>query len=170
LTDPHRKDESSKGDADYQKAVEFLYNRINYERMVRGTSRYPFRLQRITDLMRRLGLNRYLFQDSPQPKVPVIHIAGTKGKGSTAAMVAATLTASGRKTGLYTSPHLHRLEERFRVDGIPCSDESFVELVDQVSDATLAMEASGEPVSFFELTTAIALMHFDRSACDTIVL
>lgn len=120
--------------------------------------------------MRRLGLDGYLFQDSPQPKVPVIHIAGTKGKGSTAAMVAATLTASGRKTGLYTSPHLHRLEERFRVDGIACSHETFVELVDQVADATLATEAAGDPVSFFELTTAIALMHFDRSACDAIVL
>ena len=79
----------------YEGALRFLYDRINYERLVSGTSRYPFRLQRITELLRRLELRGYLHQDSPTPKVPLVHIAGTKGKGSTAAMVAAALSAAG---------------------------------------------------------------------------
>ena len=118
MTDTQRTgDQLQPEDVRYQDALGFLYDRINYERMASGTSRYPFRLKRITELLRRLGLEGYLHADSPQPKVPLVHIAGTKGKGSTAAMVAAALTSANLRTGLYASPHLHRLEERFRVDG-----------------------------------------------------
>ena len=155
----------------YQDALRFLYERINYERLAGGgTSRYPFRLQRAIDLMRLLNLQSYLYAESPQPKVPLIHIAGTKGKGSVAAMVAAALTACGWRTGLYTSPHLHQLEERFRIDGTPCSPADLVSLVQRVQSASQQVEQSSGAPSFFELTTAMAMMHFDASECDAMVI
>lgn len=154
----------------YQDALGFLYDRINYERMASGTSRYPFRLKRITELLRQMSLERYLHADWAVPKVPLVHIAGTKGKGSTAAMVAAALSAAGLRTGRYTSPHLHRLEERFCVDGKPCSPQQLIRLVERVKPVTELVEQAIGPLSFFELTTAIALMHFDATQCDAIVM
>lgn len=155
---------------DFDQALRFLYDRIDYEKLVRGTARYPFRLQRITELMRRLGLQEYLFADSENPKVPLVHIAGTKGKGSIAAMVAAALTESGLRTGLFTSPHLHRLEERFRIDGQPCSQADVVDLVTFIREVTSQEDDATREPSFFELTTAMAMLHFDRRECDAIVL
>ncbi len=158
-------------DSSYQQALAFLYDRINYERIVEPTGRFKFRLQRIRELMRRLELSDYLYRPAAtHPKVPLVHIAGTKGKGSTASMVAATLTAAGRKTGLYTSPHLHQLEERFRIDGVPCSQQEIVNLVQRIVPATQAVERQLGPTSFFELTTTLALLHFDSANCDAIVL
>ena len=155
----------------YDRALGFLYDRIDYERMATVTTRYPFRLQRISELLMRLDLGRYLHPHSPAPPVPLVHIAGTKGKGSTAAMVAAMLSASGLRTGLYTSPHLHELQERFRIDAQPCSRQEIVSLVDRIRPIAEAM--ASEPVgapSFFDLTTAMALLHFDRQRCDAVVL
>lgn len=176
MTESQRTETQPRGDqlpakeVRYQDALGFLYDRINYERMASGTSRYPFRLKRITELLRRLGLAGYLHTDSPEPKVPLVHIAGTKGKGSTAAMLAAALSAADLRTGLYTSPHLHHLEERFRVDGQPCSSEQLISLVEQIKPATELVEQQIGSLSFFELTTAIALMHFDATECDAIVM
>ena len=65
------------------------------------------------DLLARLG--------NPQEKLRIVHVAGTKGKGSTSAMIAAALSATGFRTGMFTSPHLDRLEERIMIDGQPCS-------------------------------------------------
>src|SRR5690606_32074389 len=113
-------------------ALAFLYDRINYEGAAATSSKYPFRLGRMAELVGRLGLGRTLFhapssgqQLVSSPPRPVIHIAGTKGKGSTAAMAAAILTAAGYRTGLYTSPHLNELEERFRIDSVPCPKQTF---------------------------------------------
>jgi dihydrofolate synthase/folylpolyglutamate synthase len=170
LTQTHRMVQQPPDSQRYEAALRFLYDRINYERLVSGTSRYPFRLQRITELLRQLGLGGYLYQDSPVPKVPLIHIAGTKGKGSTAAMVAAALSAAGIRTGLYTSPHLHFLEERFCVDGQPCSREEVISLVNRVRPVAELVEGSIGSPSFFELTTALALLHFDTAACDAGVM
>src|SRR5271157_6431246 len=109
---------------EYQDHLDFLYGRLNYEWV--GMPRIPaeLRLGRMRRLLRRL--------DDPHLGLRVIHIAGTKGKGSTAAMMAAALTASGLRTGLYCSPHLHRLEERFCIDGRPASPRELVEVVDEV--------------------------------------
>ena len=158
-------------DQAYREALGFLYDRIDYERMASETARYPFRLQRTNQLLEQLGLGEYLHSQTNQPKVPIIHIAGTKGKGSTAAMVAAALSAAGLRTGLYTSPHLHRLEERFQIGGQPCTSSDLVSLVARVEPITesIAHQANRSP-SFFELITAIALLHFDASHCDAIVL
>ena len=129
----------------------------------------------MSELLSDLGLGRFLHSSHPVPPVPLIHIAGTKGKGSVAAMAASILTASGLRTGLYTSPHLHRLEERFRVDGQICSPKQLVPLVERLRQ-TVDPPSSNDPssgegnASFFELTTALALLHFEREKCEAIVL
>jgi dihydrofolate synthase/folylpolyglutamate synthase len=169
---------------DYADAVEFLYRRIDYERAAGGPTAHPFRLERTRELFEQLGLGDYLFvpQDPTpssdailedrvrRPKVPLIHIAGTKGKGSAAAMVSEILSTAGYRVGLYTSPHLTDLEERFRIDGTPCRRQTLVDLVEIVAPIVDQFDAARRPVSFFELTTAMAVLHFDRAACDAIVL
>ena len=105
-------------------------------------------LERIRRLLGRLG--------NPQEKLKFVHIAGSNGKGSTAAMLASVLTAAGLKTGLYTSPHLWRFHERFQVDGVPIPGEELVEIAAQVL-------AAAEDETEFELMTAIGMVHFLRS-------
>lgn len=179
-------DSANTSSTEYQSALEYLYGRLNYERLASGTARFPFRLHRTAELMRLLGLHHLLaekFADAsndscdpprsrvPCPKIPIIHIAGTKGKGSTASMVASILTACGMKTGLYTSPHLNRIEERFRIDGRECSASELIDLVRTIQPAAQQIIDRGNPPpSFFEITTAMALLHFHRSQCDAIVL
>ncbi|GAC1474309.1 MAG: folylpolyglutamate synthase/dihydrofolate synthase family protein [Isosphaeraceae bacterium] len=151
----------------YQDSLDFLYGRLNYERV--GMPRIPseLRLGRMRRLLRRLG--------DPQEALKVVHVAGTKGKGSTSAMVAASLTASGIKTGLFCSPHLHRLEERFNVDGKEASREEFQELIEAIRPTVEALDAENvaqhhRGPTFFEITTALGLLHFARSAVGAVVL
>ena len=112
-------------------------------------------LDRIRRLLGRLG--------NPQEKLKFVHIAGSNGKGSTAAMLASVLSAAGLKTGLYTSPHLWQFNERFQVDGAPISEEDLVDITAQVLEAA-------EDETEFELMTAIGMVHFLRSKCDIVVL
>lgn len=149
----------------YDRGIEYLYGRINYERTAE-TAPYPFRLRRMNALLDRLEL-----RGIAGGRVPVVHIAGTKGKGSTATMVAAMLSAGGFRTGLYTSPHLQRLEERFVVNGAMPDPDQVVDLIDAVRCEAdrLATGELGEP-TFFELTTAMALLHFRNRDCHAVVL
>lgn len=112
-------------------------------------------LERIRRLLDRLG--------NPQNKLKFVHIAGSNGKGSTAAMLSSVLTAAGLKTGLYTSPHLWRFHERFQTDGLPISGEELTDITAQVLEAA-------EDETEFELMTAIGMVHFLRSKCDIVVL
>ncbi len=151
----------------YQDSLDYLYGRLNYERlgMPRGTA--ELRLGRMRRLLRRLG--------DPQDALAIVHVAGTKGKGSTAAMIAAALSASGARTGLFCSPHLHRLEERFRVDGVEVTPEELVELVDAVRPAVDALDATDphyarRGATFFEVTTAMGLLHFAARGAAAVVL
>ena len=154
---------------DYQTALNLLYGRIDYER----NATFPARLQGLhLDRMRRLlrGLG------NPHQQLRVVHVAGTKGKGSTAAMLSSILTAAGYRTGLYTSPHLHCLQERMVVDGQPCSSAELAGLVEQARPAIEEMDqrAKTEPwgagPTFFEITTALALRHFvQRSVALAVV-
>lgn len=151
----------------YQDALAFLYGRIDYERAVNvpyGEDAY--RLERMRRLLSLL--------DEPQAGLPIVHVAGTKGKGSTSAMIAAVLSAAGYRTGLYTSPHLERLEERFVVDGGACTADELVALVDALRPAIEKMERDGSSAdsspTYFELTTAAALLHFRRRQVDAAVL
>ena len=146
---------------DYQDRLDYLYGRLDYERL--GMPRIPgeLRLRRMRRLLRKLG--------DPHLELPIIHVAGTKGKGSTAAMLAAVLTASGVRTGLYCSPHLHRLEERFSVDGNPASQADLVEMVDVLRDTVeqLELDAHNDEhrgATFFEITTAMGLLYLRSEA------
>jgi dihydrofolate synthase / folylpolyglutamate synthase len=111
--------------------------------------------------------------DHPERKFPSVLIAGTNGKGSTAATLASILRASGMKTGLYTSPHLVRINERIRVNGEEISDDDFAALqgeVDQVAERLVEREELPWHPSFFEMMTAIAFEHFAWEKVDLAVL
>ena len=141
----------------YAQATDFLFGRINYERAKAGSfSTRDFKLGRMRQLLLRLG--------DPQLDIPAIHIAGTKGKGSTAAMVAAALSASGYRTGLFTSPHLSRFEERMTVDGNQPSEQEVVNLVNEISVPVGMMDAMSQRsrLTFFEIVTAMAWRHFTQ--------
>ncbi len=153
------------GSTDYQRAVAYLYQHINYERTAE-TVPYRFRLRRMNELLDRLDL-----RGIAGGLIPVVHVAGTKGKGSTSAMVAAMLSAGGYRTGLYTSPHLERLEERFTVDGQQPSESEVVTLIQSVAEvADLLTNSDLGEATFFELVTAMALAHFRNRGCDAVVL
>ena len=100
-------------DSEYRQALDYILSFADYERMSR--SAVVFDLGRMEALLDRLG--------RPHLAARSVHIAGTKGKGSTSAMIASVLTASGYRTGLYTSPHLHTMRERIQVDGQPVGEE-----------------------------------------------
>src|SRR5882762_4381565 len=109
----------------------------------------------------------------PEQRFPSVLIAGTNGKGSTAATLASILTASGLNTGLYTSPHLMRINERIRVNGQEISDDEFGGLhrkVDLVAERLVAQAGLPWHPSFFEMMTAIAFEHFGRKKVDIAVL
>ena len=151
-------------------ARRFLYGRIDYERVcdVPYWER-SFKLGRMRELLDRLG--------SPHQAMPIVHVAGTKGKGSTAAMLGAVLSACGYRTGVFTSPHLDRLEERIAVDGQPCSAAELVELVERLSPAVEAMDKAAsqwdppeDGPTYFELVTAMAMLHFARRKVEAAVL
>ncbi len=102
---------------------------------------------------------------NPERLFPSVHIAGTNGKGSTAAMLAVILTASGYRTGLYTSPHLVRFNERIRIDGIPIPDPALSRLTKQLRPFIVGTKAT-----FFEATTAIAFHYFAEQQVDIAVI
>lgn len=104
-------------------------------------------------------------QGHPERSYPSVHITGTNGKGSTAAMVASILQSTGLKVGLYTSPHLFRFNERIRVNSQPISDQQLSEHIDIIH------EISGHaPPTFFEFTTAIAFNHFSDQEVDIAII
>ena len=112
-------------------------------------------LDSIRALLRELG--------DPQESFRVLHVAGTYGKGSVCAMLDSVLRAAGLRTGLYTSPHLVRLSERFRIGGAEISDDAFFSLLDEVEAAAARLVARGAPEpTFFETTTALCALWFAR--------
>ena len=156
-------------------ALGFLFGRIDYERARNVPYRTrEFKLQRMRELVAAVG--------DPQTAMPIVHVAGTKGKGSTAAILGAILSAAGHRTGVFTSPHLERLEERVQIDGHECSPAELIELVGLLRPTVEAMDRqaaeagpdeSGLPEigpTYFEITTAMALLHFARQKVDAAVL
>jgi dihydrofolate synthase / folylpolyglutamate synthase len=109
----------------------------------------------------------------PEKAVPCIHVAGTNGKGSVSAMLESILRASGRRTGLYTSPHLVRLGERVQVNRRILSEEEITTFVGELKPIADAIEAKGgldDRPSFFEFMTAMAFLQFARRACDVSII
>ena len=107
----------------------------------------------------------------PQDHFLALHVAGTNGKGSVAALLAAALQACGLRTGLYTSPHLVRFPERIRVNGEPIPDAALAALLDHVdAQAEAARPRIGRDVTFFEFTTALAFTHFRQAGVQVAVI
>ena len=104
---------------------------------------------------------------NPEQKLKFVHIAGTNGKGSTAAMLASVLQRAGYRTGLYTSPHLLRFHERMRVNGEEIDDKSLITLTNTVRRAAAQMR---EMPTGFEIMTAIAFLYFVQERCDIVSL
>ena len=116
-------------------------------------------LSRIEELMGLLG--------NPEKKLKFIHIAGTNGKGSTAAMLASVLTEAGYKTGLYTSPQIQHFGERMQVNGVPIPDDDLIKITNQVH---AQIKTQKDPTTVFETITAIALLYFYQQNCEIVVL
>ena len=146
---------------DYQQAVDYIYSFIDYEQTPK--LRYNadnYDLRRLEELLTRL--------DNPHLKARAVHIAGTNGKGSTAAMIASALTAAGYTTGLYTSPHLNDLRERIRVDEELISEKEFIDLVARLKPEVEAVNqrATYGQLTTFELLTALAFAYFKLKGAD----
>src|SRR5262245_53162333 len=143
----------------YDEALDYLYSLINYE--VKRPDRYNpdvVSLDRPRALMEAFG--------NPQETYPIIHVTGTKGKGSVSAMCASVLHAAGLRVGLYSSPHLQDFRERFRINGELIDPEvlaSLVERIRPVVDRT-------PNLTWFEVTTAIAFLYFAEAGVDIAVL
>ena len=151
----------------YHESLDFLYSRLNYERLGMPKVATELQLGRMRRLLRRLG--------DPQDALRILHVAGTKGKGSTSAMLAASLSAAGIRTGLFCSPHLHALEERFSIDGRSATREEIVALTDAVRPLVVDVDAEDphprlRGLTFFEITTAMGLLHFARRQAEAVVL
>lgn len=146
-------------EVEYQEALDYLYKFVDYS-LTRNLRYSPekFNLGRMYDLMEEL--------DNPHLQYPVVHVAGTKGKGSTAAMIASVLQAAGYKVGFYTSPHLIDFAERIQINRTPISHGDLVEMVDLLKPAVARIER----LTTFELTTATAFLYFARERVDIAVV
>lgn len=143
----------------YQQALDYLYSFVDYS-LTRNLHYTPekFDLARMRDLMDRLG--------NPQDSYPIIHVAGTKGKGSTAAMIASGLQAAGYRVGFYTSPHLQEYTERIQVDRQEISKADLARLVDELRPHVAEIER----LTTFEITTAAAFVYFQQQKVDVAVV
>ncbi len=150
-------------------AIAWLDRRLNFERTAPGdpAGRGVFGLARMRRLLAGLG--------DPHHRVPAVHVAGTKGKGSTVAMIAAVLQAAGHRVGRYLSPHVDSIEERICVGGRPVSAEDFAAAFAVVMPVVDRMDAAaarrrGRGPTWFEVLTAAAFVHFARTRVDIAVL
>lgn len=143
----------------YNQALDYLYSFVDYSlKHSSELAKADFNLDRMFALMESLG--------EPQNKYPIIHVAGTKGKGSVSALCASALRAAGYKVGLYTSPHLEDYTERIRINGEPISHEQLIELVEEIKPHV----AEIPKLTTFEITTALGFMAFAKFGVDAAVL
>jgi dihydrofolate synthase/folylpolyglutamate synthase len=143
----------------YNQALDYLYSFVDYSlKKASELARAEFNLGRMAALLEKLG--------NPHQAYPIIHVTGTKGKGSVCALCASALQAGGYKTGLYTSPHLLDYAERIQVDGQPIPHGVLADLVDEIKPAV-----AGVPkLTTFEITTALAFLYFARQGCTAAVI
>ena len=146
-------------DPAYNRALDYLYSFVDYSlKHSSELAKAEFNLDRMRALMELLG--------NPQESYTILHVAGTKGKGSVCALAASGLEAAGYRVGLYTSPHLLDYCERIQVNGLPVSHEDLVNLVDRARPAV----ARVPKLTTFEITTAIALLHFANAKAEVAVV
>src|SRR5436190_16816795 len=136
----------------YNEALAFWYGRVNYER--KAPQPGDLKLDRMRALLHRLG--------DPHEQLKTVHVAGSKGKGSTCAMLASVLRHAGYRVGLFTSPHLTDVRERIEVDGAIISRGDVADLMTHIKPAVDELESAGEPPTFFEVGTAVGFLHFLR--------
>ncbi len=150
---------------DYRQAEDYILSFTDYEKIpgIAYTSA-NYDLRRMEKLLQPLG--------NPHLKTKTVHIAGTKGKGSTAAMISKVLTTAGYKTGLFTSPHLHTLRERIRINDIMISEADFAALVTKLKSIVEKVneEAAYGELTTFEILTAVVFAYFKNSGVDFQVL
>ena len=139
----------------YDEALEFISSTYKFGEKIG--------LENITRLMAKLG--------DPQNKLKYVHVAGTNGKGSTAAMLANVLYKAGYKTGLYISPYLERFNERMQINNIPIADDELAQDTQTVKNAIEELERDGYPCpSEFEVVTAVAFVYYAKNNVDIVVL
>ena len=145
--------------SDYHEALDFIYSFVDYES--HSNWKYDsdhFDLSRVQKFLHALN--------NPHEKGWFVHVAGTNGKGSVAAMIASTLTQSGYKTGLYTSPHLVTFRERIKIDGSIISRDDIIDEVRRIKKVV----KQNEGLTFFEVWTAIAFDYFVRKSVEVSVI
>jgi dihydrofolate synthase/folylpolyglutamate synthase len=145
-------------EAEYQATLEYLYSFVDYS-LTHNLSNLPEKwdLERMRQLLKPLG--------NPEQAYPVIHVAGTKGKGSVCALCANALQAAGFTVGLYTSPHMQDYAERIRMDGEPIAHQALIELVDELRPTLDQCKG----ITTFEITTALAFLHFAQQGATAVV-
>ena len=150
----------SRSQLSYEGALRRVMGLADFERSTHSPGHSSFHLERMSLLMEELGRAHLA--------VPTLHVAGTKGKGSTSAMTTAILTAQGYKVGLYTSPHLHSATERIRVNGQPVSQGEFASVVESIWPVVERVGDTGGygGVTTFEAMTAMAFVHFRDIRAD----
>ena len=147
----------------YEEAAAFIFSLTNYEKTADYKYDNAFKLDRVISLLDPVG--------NPHRRLKAIHIAGTKGKGSTAAMIASILREGGFKVGLYTSPHLVSFRERIRVDGRKIPKKDFAALIGMLRPfITPPTETQRCSHSFFDVLTVMAFSHFARQEVNLAVL
>jgi dihydrofolate synthase / folylpolyglutamate synthase len=146
----------------YDDALNFWYGRIDFEK--RPAKPGDLKLDRMRMLLHFLG--------NPHQKLRIIHVAGTKGKGSTCAMLAAVLQAAGYRTGLFTSPHLTDVRERMQVNGQWITQAEVLARMREIQEATQRMEAIDAELTptFFELSVALCFLHFHYRRADYAII
>jgi dihydrofolate synthase/folylpolyglutamate synthase len=144
----------------YDDALAFWYGRVNYERKVPQPG--DLKLDRMRALLHRLG--------NPHEKLKTVHVAGSKGKGSTCAMLASVLRCAEFKVGLFTSPHLTDVRERIQINGRLIKRDDLAALMAEIKPAVEALESVGDAPTFFEVGTALGFLHFFRKSCDIAVI
>lgn len=147
----------------YKQALSYLFERTDYERQ--SALRYnvtTFNLDRMKKLLSLLG--------NPHKKIATVHIAGTKGKGSTCTMLAKMLEANGYKVGLYTSPHVVSLHERIVVNSTMITESEMLGLLNRVHSPVERMAKTNETPTFFEIMTAMAFMYFSDKETDIAII
>ena len=138
----------------YSECTEWLFSQFpSYQNQ--GASAYKPGLENTQAILKHVG--------NPEKELRFIHVAGTNGKGSTCAFIASFLQQAGYRVGTFTSPHLVDFRERIRVDGQPIRETEVIDFCNQVRESALDL-------SFFEITLAMAMVHFKREHCDYVVL
>jgi len=148
----------------FQQALDYIYSFIDYEKEPRPRDALHYDLRRMDELLARLG--------NPHLNTSTVHIAGSKGKGSVAAMITSILAAAGYKAGLYTSPHLHVFNERIRVNDRLISDEEIITLVEKLKPEVKKVndKATYGTLTTFEVITALGFSHFRNEKVDAQVI